>query len=111
MSPFQALSASFAVSPQIAPEDLQAIAAAGFKSLICNRPDGEGADQPAFSAVAQAAQQLGLQARHLPVVPGQIGPADAKAMADLLADLPAPVLAYCRSGARSTQLWQMAQSL
>ncbi len=107
--PIQSLTPQFAVSEQIAPQDLPAIAAAGFKSVICNRPDDEGPGQPRFSDVAQAAEQLGLQARHLPVVPGQVSQAQAQAMAELLRDLPGPVLAYCRSGARSTMLWQLAQ--
>lgn len=109
--PIQPISPGFGASEQIAPEDLPAIAAAGFKSIICNRPDAEGPGQPSFSEVAQAAAALGLQARHLPVIPGQITPDQAAAMAQLLRELPGPVLAYCRSGARSTTLWQMAQGL
>ncbi len=105
----QSITPTFAVAPQIAPEDLPAIAAAGFKSVICNRPDDEGPGQPRFATVAEAAAQAGLQARHLPVVSGQMTEAQVQAMAQLLQELPGPVLAYCRSGARSTQLWQMAQ--
>lgn len=105
----QSLSPTFAVAPQISPEDLPALAAAGFKSIICNRPDDEGPGQPSFETVAQAAAQAGLQARHLPVVSGQVNASHGAAMAQLLQELPQPVLAYCRSGARSTNLWQMAQ--
>ena len=105
----QPLSPEFAVTGQITPEQVPAIAAAGFKSIVCNRPDAEGPDQPAFAEVARAAEQAGLQARHLPVVPGQATEAHGQAMAQLLRELPAPVLAYCRSGARSTGLWQLAQ--
>jgi sulfide:quinone oxidoreductase len=109
--PIQSLSPNFAVSPQIAPDELAAIAAAGFKSVICNRPDGEDPGQPSFDTVAQAAAKVGLQARHLPVVSGQFGQAEAAATAQLLRQLPQPILAYCRSGARSTNLWQLAQGL
>lgn len=109
--PIQSLSPNFAVSPQIAVEDLPAIAAAGFKSVICNRPDGEDPGQPSFATVAQAAAKAGLQARHLPVVSGQFGQAEVAATAQLLKELPQPVLAYCRSGARSTNLWQLAQGV
>ncbi len=105
----QALSPTFAVAPQISPQDVQAIAAAGYKSIICNRPDNEGDGQPSFEAVAQAAAQAGLQARHLPVIPSDINEADGVAMAKLLSELPGPVLAYCRSGSRSSTLWQLAQ--
>ena len=105
----QALSADFAVAGQITPDDVPAIARAGFKSIICNRPDGE-AGQPSFASIAQAAEAAGLQAQYLPAIAGQITPAQGAAMARLLADLPAPVLAYCRSGARSTALWQLARN-
>jgi sulfide:quinone oxidoreductase len=105
----QSISPDFAVAGQISAGDLPAIAQAGFKSIICNRPDGEGgAAQPAFASVEQAAQSQGLQARYLPVISGQMTAEQVAAMAQLLAELPAPVLAYCRSGARSAALWQSA---
>jgi sulfide:quinone oxidoreductase len=107
---FQTLSADFSVAGQITLQDLSAIAKAGFKSILCNRPDGEAAvGQPTFSEVEMAALNEGLQVRYLPVVPGQITPDQGVAMAGLLAQLPSPVLAYCRSGARSIALWQLAQ--
>lgn len=105
----QPLSPTFAVAPQISPQDLPAIAAAGYKSIICNRPDDEGPGQPSFQEVAEAAAKVGLQARHLPVIPSDISESDAVAMASLLRELPGPVLAYCRSGARSSNLWQLSQ--
>lgn len=109
---FQSINPNFAVAGQLAAGDLPAIAQAGFKSIICNRPDGEGGPaQVAFAEVERAAQALGLQARYLPVISGQITPEQVAAMAGLLKDLPAPVLAYCRSGARSTSLWQQALAL
>ncbi len=109
---FQQLSSDFAVAGQISVEEVAALAQAGFKSIICNRPDGEaGPQQPLFSAIEQAARAAGLQVRFLPVVSGQISPDQVQAMARLLSELPAPVLAYCRSGARSTSLWQMASAL
>ena len=99
----------FATAGQIDAADVAAIAAAGFRSIVCNRPDGEGGpDQPASAAVAEAAQAHGLSFAYLPVVPGMITPADGAAFAKLLQDMPAPVLAYCRSGARSTSLYQIA---
>ena len=109
--PVQALSPEFAVTGQIAAQDAAAIAQAGFRSIVCNRPDGEGGPaQPPVQAIEQAAAPAGLQARYLPVVAGQITAADGAALARLLLELPAPVLAYCRSGARSTTLWQLAQA-
>ena len=108
----QALSPDFAVAGQISAQDVAAIAQAGFRSIVCNRPDGEGGPaQPAFQAIEQAAVQAGLQARYLPVVAGQITAADGAALAHMLRELPPPVLAYCRSGARSTTLWQLTQDM
>jgi sulfide:quinone oxidoreductase len=102
------LTPALRVSPQIDPADVAGLAASGFRSIICNRPDGEEAGQPPAAEVAAAAAAHGLRFTHIPVVPGSIGENDAAAMARALAELPAPVLAYCRSGARSEQLAGMA---
>lgn len=104
------LSASLSVSPQIAPSDAAAIASAGFKSIICNRPDGEGADQPLYAEVEKAASAAGLNARYVPVVTGKVSEADAAAFKTAIEELPKPVLAYCRSGTRSATLWALAES-
>lgn len=98
-----------AVSPQIALEELPAIKAAGFASVVCNRPDGEQPGQPTFAEVAAAAKAAGLTALHLPVVSGGMTHADVDAMAAAWPDLPKPVLAYCRSGTRSVTLWALSQ--
>jgi len=102
------LTPTLRVSPQIDPSDVAGLAASGFRAIVCNRPDGEEAGQPAASAIAAAAEAHGLRFVHIPVVSGRIGEGDAAAMARALAELPAPVLAYCRSGARSEQLAGMA---
>lgn len=102
------LTPALRVSPQIDPVDVAGLAASGFRSIICNRPDGEEAGQPPAADVAAAAAAHGLRFTHIPVVPGSIGESDAAAMARALAELPAPVLAYCRTGARSEQLAGMA---
>jgi len=87
------------------------LAQAGFRSIICNLPDGEGgAGQPGFDQIAAAAQAAGMKAAYLPITPGQIGPAEAAAFAALLDSLPAPVIAFCRSGNRSSLLWAAAQA-
>ena len=105
----KAINAGLSVSPQILPDDVAAIAAAGFRSVVCNRPDGEGADPPAFAAIEAAARAAGLQAACLLVVSGQVKDADAEAFATLFATLPKPVFAYCRSGTRSATLWSLAK--
>jgi sulfide:quinone oxidoreductase len=100
---------NLSVTAQIAATDMAEIAKAGFKSIICNRPDGEGSDQPTFAEIAAAAKTAGLQTRYIPVVSGKVSDADAVAFGAAMADLPGPVLAFCRSGSRSTMMWEMSQ--
>lgn len=104
------INADLAVSPQIAAEDIPAIAEAGFRSILCNRPDREDADQPGFDLIEQAARAAGLEVRWQPVISGQVQDADAEAFAEMLDSLPAPVLAYCRSGTRCAMLWALSQA-
>ncbi|WP_111655753.1 TIGR01244 family sulfur transferase [Isoalcanivorax indicus] len=101
----------FATCGQITEEDIRTLAAQGFRTLINNRPDGEGGpDQPRSEALARAAQAAGLAYVYLPVISGQITAEQASAMKSALEDAEKPVLAFCRSGARSTHLWQLAGS-
>ncbi len=99
------LSNDFAVTAQIDVTDIQAIKKAGFKAVICNRPDDEAPDQPAFAAIKAAAEAAGLQALHIPVVPGEMDESHITAFEDAMNELPQPVLGYCRSGGRATALW------
>ena len=102
--------AQFATAPQIAPEDMPAIAAQGFSTVVNNRPDGEGGpDQPSSEAMSQAAQAAGLEYHYLPVISGQITPEQVARFATIVAAASGPVLAFCRSGARSTNIWRMGQ--
>lgn len=110
-TPITVQSAGFSSAPQIDHDDLPAIAAAGYRAIVCNRPDGEGGiDQPASDALAAAARRHGLAFAYLPVVPGQISDAQVDAFAELLRTLPGPVLGYCRSGVRATTLHQRSQA-
>ena len=104
------LTDDFSVSPQIAAADVAAIADQGFKSIICNRPDGEGADQPLFAEIERAASEAGLAIRYVPVQTGKVSDADVEAFGAVFDELAKPVLAYCRSGTRSATVWSMAQS-
>ena len=103
------LTPEFSVSPQIRPEDVAGIAAAGYRAILCNRPDGEDAGQPPYAAVEAAARAAGLEVLHVPVVSGAITRGDVEGFRAAVADLPAPVLAYCRSGTRCAHLWGMAR--
>lgn len=110
--PISALTADFAVAPQLSPDDMQAVADAGFKSVIINRPDMEGGpDQPASADVIAAARAAGLAVEYQPVVSGAMTPEDVARFAVLLKELPAPVLAYCRSGTRCSHLFRAARAL
>lgn len=98
------------VAPQLTPEAMAPVAEAGFKSVINNRPDFEGGpDQPTNAAIETAARAAGLEYRFLPVAPGYQSPEEAAAFAALVAELPKPVLAFCRTGTRSTKLFVQAQ--
>lgn len=99
---------SYSVSPQITAGDVAGIKALGFRSIMCNRPDGESPDQTPEAEVRAEAERLGLAFASVPVVSGQI---DAEDVADFRAAferLPKPVLSYCRSGARCHNLWMLA---
>lgn len=107
---FKFLTTDLAVSAQIAPGDVADIAAAGFKSILANRPDQEGDGQPEFAAIAHEAEKHGLTARYMPVVSGAMSSDDARAFADAMEELPKPVLAYCRSGTRCAMLWGWSEA-
>jgi uncharacterized protein (TIGR01244 family) len=99
----------FATAPQISPQDMAAIAALGFHTIINNRPDGEGGtEQPTSDTMALAARAAGLAYHYLPVISGQITSEQVAQFAALMEGAPGPVLAFCRSGARSTNIWVMA---
>jgi uncharacterized protein (TIGR01244 family) len=107
--PIRAIADTVCVAPQLSPDAMAEAARLGFKSVVNNRPDFEhGPDQPTSAAVEAAALAAGLQYRHLPVDGGWQSPEQIAAFAQLLKDLPHPVLAFCRSGARSTRLYQQA---
>ena len=101
------LSDQFYIGPQIEIDDIEDIQISGIKSIICLRPDGEGADQPPFDALKSQAATLGLTSHYLPIVPGQISEDQIAKFADMVANSPGPVFAYCRSGLRATALWAL----
>lgn len=110
MSDFRQLSDTVLASPQIMPSDLGAAASMGVTLVINNRPDGEAPDQPAGADIEQAARTAGLDYLAIPI--GQAGFAlpQVQAMQHALAAADGKVLAFCRSGTRSTFLWALAQA-
>lgn len=104
------LTGNLSVAPQVTEKDLEEAAAAGFKSIINNRPDGEAPDQPRSADLAAAAARLGLEYRYIPVVGGQLNEAQIRAFDDALSQMPTPALAFCRTGTRSTTLWALSSA-
>jgi len=96
------------VSGQIAPADVAALKAAGVTMIVNNRPDGEDVGQPAAADIEAAAEQAGIAYRFVPIYRG-IGPADVECMQEALGACDGKLLAFCRSGHRSTLAWAVAR--
>jgi uncharacterized protein (TIGR01244 family) len=107
--PIRQVADDVCVAPQLDPAAMAELARLGFRSVVNNRPDFEhGPDQPTSAAIEEAARAAGLEYRFLPVNGGYQSPEEIAAFAKLLAELPKPMLAFCRSGARSTKLFVSA---
>jgi uncharacterized protein (TIGR01244 family) len=98
------------VSPQISPDDVAQIKAAGFTTIINNRPDGESPDQPSSATMAAAAKAAGLDYRYIPLGRDGVNPQMVEDTKAALEGSPGPVFCYCRSGTRSTTLWALSQA-
>lgn len=98
------------VSPQISPEDVAAIKAAGFVAIINNRPDGEAPDQPPSAAIEAAAHAAGLAYHYIPLGREGVSPQMVEQTKSVLEGSAGPVFCYCRSGTRSTTLWALSQA-
>ena len=105
------LTEKIAVAGQIAPEDLAAAAAQGFVAVVNNRPDGEAADQPDGATMRAAALAAGLRYDAIPIDQTGFSMPQVEAMAAVLdAAGEGRVLAWCRSGTRSANLWALAEA-
>lgn len=110
MADIRSVTDSFSVAPQITPEDVEAIAAAGFKTIIANRPDGEGGlDQPRMGAVRAKAEEHGLTFIALPFS-GAPTPEIVERTGQILSQAETPILAYCRTGTRSITAWALVHA-
>jgi len=107
---FKKISETVTVSPQITAADVPAIAAAGYRAILCNRPDEESADQPAYAEIEVAARATGLEILFQPVIAGQVSDQDGADFRAAIAALPKPVFAYCRTGTRCAVLWSLAHA-
>ena len=98
------------VAPQIAVGDIDAIKTAGFSAIINNRPDDEDMGQPSGAAIRDAATAAGLRYYEIPVTHSGFSHPQLDAMAAAIEEAGGPVLAYCRSGTRSCNLWALARA-
>ena len=96
------------VSGQIQPADVAGFKSSGVTMIVCNRPDGEEPGQPTAAEIEAAAEQAEIEFRHVPIIRG-IGPSDAESMQEALEAAQGKVLAYCRSGNRSSLVWAIAR--
>ena len=110
MTDIRTLDARMAVAPQITAADVTDIARAGFTTIVNNRPDAEEAGQPEGDAIRTVAETLGMTYVAIPVTHAGFSMPQVDAMAEALAAATGPVLAYCRSGTRSANLWALAQA-
>ncbi|MBU2936248.1 MULTISPECIES: beta-lactamase hydrolase domain-containing protein [Pacificibacter] len=99
------LNGMFAIANQVEVNTVQDLAKAGYKTIICNRPNHEGLDQVDFSAIAAEAQKLGLKAVYLPIHERGATEQDQAAFDDHIFACPKPIVAFCRSGTRPAALW------
>jgi uncharacterized protein (TIGR01244 family) len=104
------LTAAYAVAPQIAPDEVAAIRAAGYTTIINNRPDAEIPPALQSAAMRSAAEAAGLVFVDNPVIGGAISDANAAAQGAAIAAATGPVLAYCASGNRSSIVWALSQA-
>jgi len=108
MADIRPLNDSIAVAPQITPDDIAAIKAAGYVAIVNNRPDDEEPGQPTGEAIRAAAAAAGMAYTAIPVTHAGFSHPQLDAMAAALGAVEGPVLAYCRSGTRSCNLWALA---
>ncbi len=110
MEAVKQLTPSLSVIGQIQPTDMASVASSGFLTVINNRPDAEGEGQPSSAEMAAAAQASGLQYHYLPVISGQVSDENVSDFTQLLAQVKGPVLAFCRTGTRSSTLWALSEA-
>lgn len=104
------ISPFISVSPQIYPAHVERLAAMGFKTLINNRPDNETDDQPLADELEAEAAKYGLAFVSIPIIPGEITDQNVEDFGLAMSSVKGPVLAYCRSGMRSTSLWALHEA-
>ena len=103
----KSLDTQFSIADAVYPQDLAAVKAAGFNSLICHRQPGEADDHADAAQLAAAAEAAGLGWREIPVTPGEYTDEALASFKQAVAELPAPYLVFCRSGRRAACMWAL----
>ncbi len=104
------LTPRYSVSPQISVEDVPAIVAAGFKTVICNRPDAEVPPSHQAAALRAAVEAAGLRFEELPLTHQTMNAQNVARQRALYEGCPEPVLAYCASGTRCSVVWALSEA-
>lgn len=100
------LTENYAVAPQIQPGDVATIAAQGYATVICNRPDNEEPGQVQADEISAACEAAGLRFHHIPFSQMPVPEEAVQQHLDAIENSSGPVFAYCRSGQRSMLIWQ-----
>ncbi|WP_309629467.1 TIGR01244 family sulfur transferase [Brevundimonas sp.] len=108
--PFKAITPTLSVSAQLTEADVAQAAREGFRAIIDNRPDGEESGQPTAAEMRAMAASHGMSFAHVPTLGGAVTDEHVAQMAEAVARLNGPILAYCRSGMRSATLWALTQA-
>ncbi len=104
------LDETISISGQITVADVQRLAEAGFKSIICNRPENEDYIQTSFADIEQAAKAAGMETRFVPIPHGGLTMQDIEDFGNARQEMAGPHLAYCHSGARTSSMWALHQA-
>ena len=107
---FRQLTDTVFASPQIGLDEVAEAKARGVALIVNNRPEGESDDQIPGAEIEAAAKAAGIGYVAIPVTHSGFSEPQVKAMAEALQGASGPVLAYCRSGTRSTLLWALAEA-
>lgn len=110
MTEFKCINQHLSVFGQISKNDLLSAQQQGFKTVVNNRPDNEGDDQISNAELEQYSRELGLNYFYLPIAPTGISDQEAEQFGEIFKQQASPLLAFCRTGNRSTRLWALAQS-
>ncbi len=110
MATIRKITPHVSVAPQICVEDVKEIAAAGYRTIMNNRPDGEAPDQTPSSVIEAEARANGVDYVYLPIVSSNITPRNIEDFGKVLTEANGPILAYCRTGTRCTNMWALAEA-